>query len=166
MKTKFLFLFLLSVLLIYNCKSKKSGSHNEPRSVDSSTEAVEPMSEEESEDEESTAPPKLPDLVIWSGSLSPGGFVSPGTKCTFTFEVRNIGLENYAGAIMVGGPGIAAKGFSGLDKGETKEAVVHFTAHSRGAKYELRFTVDPDNVITESDESNNESQLYIIQTTH
>jgi len=166
MHTKFSFIFLFGVLLIYTCNSKQGGSQNEPRTADPSTETVQPISEEEPKEEEPIISPKLPDMVIWSGSRSPGGIVSPGTKCTFTFEVRNIGQESYNGTIMLGGPGIAAKGFSGLDKGETKEATVNFTAASRGAKYELRFTVDPDNVIRESNESNNASQLYIIQTTN
>jgi len=116
--------------------------------------------------EEPKSPPTLPDLVILSASVSPDGILAPGTVCTFKFQVKNIGQGDYPYYIVVGAPGGQTGGFQGLNAGETKEATLTQTYYSRATTYEFSFTVDPDNVIKESDESNNKSQTFRIQTTY
>lgn len=112
-------------------------------------------------------PPALPDLVIASSSRDCGPIVTPGTSCRFSFVVMNRGKAPYAGYIVVSGPGNVSGGFSGgLGPGETKTAIVDYPFYSRGATYTFHFTVDPDNVIQESDETNNTSATFTVQTSY
>ena len=111
-------------------------------------------------------PPALPDLVITQVSRTPSGVVAPGTTCRFSVSVRNRGEAAYGGRIVVSGPGNYSGGFNGLEPGQTKVATVEYPVHSPGATYSgIVFTVDPDNVIKESDEANNSSGEHSIQTT-
>ncbi len=108
----------------------------------------------------------LPDLVIVRGwSESPSPVVAPGTHVRFRFQVQNRGTAPANGFIQVSGPGGHSGGFvGGLRPGETKTATVSYPFYSRGATHALRFTVDADNVIRESNEENNTSQPFTVRT--
>ncbi len=152
----------MTTIILLSCGGKKENQNSI-----STPEVSQPAAEQPQEDVET--PPekeitKLPDLTIIAGSVSPQGMVAPKTVCKFTFHVRNVGNGDYDHTIMVGGPGIG-QGFSSLKAGETKTVVVEYTPYSKNATYTLKFKVDPDNVIKESNESNNESQTFTIKTT-
>lgn len=147
-------IIIMTTIILFSCGQKKVNPNGK------TTPEVPPIEE--------VPPPEvieLPDFTIISSSVSPKGMVAPKTKCKFTVKVKNIGKGDYNYAISVGGPGIVGRGFNSLKAGETKEVVVEYTPVSKNATYTLKIKVDPDNVIEETNESNNESQTYTIKTT-
>ena len=103
---------------------------------------------------------ELPDLKIESISLSPEE-PHPGENTTFTVTVKNSGSaaaenseinydikgnnENYTGVTSI--PALAA--------GETGTGIFFWTPENEG-QIEVKATVDAENIISESDETNNE----------
>jgi subtilase family serine protease len=152
MNQTFIIIIITTAIILFSCK--ETPTKVIPPKVD--TVVVDPP--------RVVIPPKLPDFKIISSSVSPQGMITPKTKCKFTFTVKNIGKGDYNGTILVGGPA-PARGFNSLKAGETKKAVVEYTAYSKNATYTLTFKVDPENVIKETNESNNESQTFTIKTT-
>ncbi|MEH6538417.1 MAG: CARDB domain-containing protein [Psychroserpens sp.] len=148
-------IIIMTTIILFSCGQKKEDRNGKI------TPEVPPVVEVPQE----IVSAKLPDLMIISSSVSPKGMVAPKTKCKFAVKVKNIGRGDYNHAISVGGPGIVGRGFNSLKAGETKEVVVEYTPVSKNATYTLKFKVDPDNVIKETNESNNESQTYTIKTT-
>jgi hypothetical protein len=110
----------------------------------------------------------LPDLIIANVSWEPHSpVVRPGTSIRFSFQIRNIGNASARGFVRVFGPGNYSGGFAGgLNAGETKIATIDYPVYSPGVTYRLSFTVDADNTILESDENNNSSGQFEIQTSH
>lgn len=107
----------------------------------------------------------LPDLVIVSVSRTPSDPVPPGTTVQFSVTVQNRGNGGYPARIVVAGPGNYSGSFDGLSAGQSKVARIGYPVHSPNATYGgLRFTVDPDNVIRESNETNNSSREFSIRT--
>ncbi|MCA6073992.1 CARDB domain-containing protein [Fulvivirga sedimenti] len=156
-------IIIATTVILFSCGQNKDNGNGKaaPQASQPDVEVQQP--DTEIPEEEVIA--KLPDLVIISSSVSPAGMVAPKTKCTFTFEVKNIGEGDYDHTIVVGGAGIVANGINSLKAGETKKVIVEYMPYSKNATYTLKFKVDPDDVIKESNESNNESQTYTIKTT-
>jgi hypothetical protein len=109
----------------------------------------------------------LPDLVIVSGMYEPASPVAPGTTVRFHFQVANRGPKAAAGFVRVSGPGNFSGGFAGgLSPGETREAIVDYPVYSKGTTYKLRFAVNSENTIKESNFDNNSSAEFVIETTN
>jgi subtilase family serine protease len=110
-------------------------------------------------------PTSLPDLVISGVSVQPAGqLVSPG-QVQISATVRNVGAANYGQAIVVQAPGNHTGTITGgLDAGASGVAVIDFPAVSANTTYTFTLVVDPDNVIAEESESNNESTTITIST--
>lgn len=116
----------------------------------------------------------LPDLVILDGIQNPAGrYVKHGTTLHFVFRVMNRGDAPTSGYISVNGPG----GYRDcwrkdgsvcspdpLKPGEIAVVAVDYPVYSLAAVYTLTFAVDGENLIRESDESNNRSQEVVVQT--
>jgi hypothetical protein len=156
MKTS-IYVLLVFTCELLSCNSRRDAFINEYRMpVDS---------EEEEALSNSEGAGKLPDIVFVSGSQRPGFIIKPKSVATFVFKVKNIGQVDYNGFVLVEGIGGVSGGCQGLKRGETKEVVVKFTAHSKSATYTLKFDIDPYNVIAESNESNNRSRAFTVKTT-
>jgi len=112
----------------------------------------------------------LPDLIILQSWYEPSSPDTPGTTIKFHLVIKNIGSgEVPSGSfILVTGPGNYSGGFSGgLLPGLTKEVIVDWPVYSKGVTYSnIIWTVDHDNIIKESNDNNNDSQPYVIQTTY
>lgn len=150
-------IIIMTTIVLFSCGQKKGNGGAEQKDP--------PVEEIEDVPPPHKVITELPDLVIISSLVSPTGMVAPKTKCKFTVQVKNIGEAGYNHAISVGGPGIIGRGFNSLEAGETKEVVLEYTLVSQNATKTLKFKVDPDNVIKETNESNNESQTHTIKTT-
>ena len=106
------------------------------------------------------APSELPDFAItgyWRDPAEPLA-VPPNTTVYFHIQVKNLGKAPYSPFVRVQGPGNYSGGFAGLMPGETKEAVVEFIVYlpdHGGTARDIYFTVDPDNVTPETNETNN-----------
>lgn len=111
------------------------------------------------------APAARPDFVISSVSVSPAGpLVSPG-QVTIAATVRNVGTADYtAGFIVVQAPGNHTGGFNGLAAGASDVATINFPVVSANTTYTFTLVVDPDNIIAEESETNNESSTIVINT--
>lgn len=107
-----------------------------------------------------TGPQKLPDFKIVDYSREPVEpvRVTSGSTVRFHIHVKNVGDADYSYAIDVEGPG-GSRGLSGLKVGETKEAILEWqpvcSSGSGETTYTITFTVDPDNVTPEKNETNN-----------
>jgi subtilase family serine protease/outer membrane protein assembly factor BamB len=113
----------------------------------------------------------LPDLTIQSLTLSPPSPVGQGTIVRVSIEVGNIG-DAPAGAFSVElcwrrvdreeCCGFASQEFSGLEaKGKvTVEARIE-TANLTPGLYEITARADPDNRVSESDETNNRASIQL-----
>ena len=103
-------------------------------------------------------PSELPDFAIVGYWREPAEslVVQPNTPVYYHIQVTNQGNASYTGFVLVGGPG--SGGFNDLMPGQTKEAFVEFLVYLPdygGKASDIYFTVDPDNIITEADETNN-----------
>lgn len=108
-------------------------------------------------------PPEIrdqkPDFVIVRVTQHPPGRIVPGERSVyFMVQVSNIGNADCNNYVLVRGHGYAAGGFQGLRRGETKSAKVPLNV---APSHQLRigsifFRVDPDNMIPEWNENNNE----------
>ena len=128
------------------------------------------------DDDSTTTPPPVvttgqppaagaqPDLVISDVSVQPAGPLVPADSVQITATVRNIGAADYAQRIVVQAPGNHTGGFNGLAAGASDVALIDFPVVSPDVTYTLSLVVDPDNVIAESNESNNESVTIQIST--
>lgn len=108
----------------------------------------------------------LPDFVI--PVVRGPRLFRPGTTADFFVTVKNVGKASYPGTIAVTGAGnVTGIIRGGLQPGQEKVAVVRYANFfvSPRATYTFRFAVDPDNIIRESNESNNLSPLIRVQTT-
>jgi subtilase family serine protease len=78
--------------------------------------------------------------------------------------VGNRGNAAWDGYIVVQGPGNAQGGFRGLRPGESKEATVPLHAGSSGqiTVGNIYFRVDPDNIMRELNESNNQAGPFSV----
>jgi subtilase family serine protease len=113
----------------------------------------------------------LPDLTIQSLTLSPPSPVGQGTIVRVSIEVSNIG-NTPAGPFSVElcwrrvdreeCCGFASQEFSGLEaKGKvTVEARIE-TANLTPGLYEITARADPDNRVSESDETNNRASIQL-----
>ncbi len=112
-------------------------------------------------------PKALPDFSIVGVEVEPGTLVPPGTAIRFSVHVKNIGngaLPQNAG-LFVSGPGTGGFISGGLMPGETKVAKRDWKAAQSSTTWSgIVFTVDPDNVIEESNENNNDSDPITIGT--
>jgi uncharacterized membrane protein len=92
--------------------------------------------------------------------------VSPGAEIIFTVKVANQGTAPVTQRIPVHVPG-GQDGFitGGLKPGEAKEVKVSCRVHSQNGTHRIRLKVDSENLITESNKKNNESQEFVIRTT-
>ena len=108
----------------------------------------------------------VPDLMITSVTWEPNSaLVPPQTTVRFAIEVENRGSASASTTIVVTGPGnYSGAIIGGLQPGETKTASIDYPVVSPLATYTMSFTVDPDNVIAESNDSNNQSRQITIQT--
>jgi hypothetical protein len=102
----------------------------------------------------------LPDFAITGYWRDPAAQlpVPPNTTVYFHIQVTNQGSAPYGQFVAVRGPGNYSGGFSGLQPGETKEAVVELVVYlppEGGTARDIYFTVDPDNVTKEANETNN-----------
>ena len=102
----------------------------------------------------------LPDFAITGYWRDPAAQlpVPPNTTVYFHIQVMNQGSAPYGQFVAVRGPGNYSGGFSGLQPGETKEAVVELVVYlppQGGTAGDIYFTVDPDNVMVEANETNN-----------
>jgi len=111
-------------------------------------------------------PQVLPDLVIVGGDYAPASpAVKSGTTVRFRLIVRNIGTRLAGGFIRVTGPGNYSGGFpGGLGPGQERPAFVDIPLYGSNVTHTFRFRVDADNIISESNEVNNESGTFQIQT--
>lgn len=106
----------------------------------------------------------LPDLVIADVSVQPSGIVSPG-EVQISATVRNVGSGAYGQTIVVQAPGNHTGVITGgLAVGASEVAVIRFPAVSSNTTYTLSLVVDPDDVIAEESESNNQSAEITITT--
>ena len=108
----------------------------------------------------------LPDLIIVDVHWEPRGSVfKSGTKIRFFLRIRNIGNAPVQSFVRVAGPGNYSGGVAGGIKiGETKIATVEYPVYGSGVTHNLSFTVDRENTIQESNESNNISRQIMIKT--
>jgi len=109
----------------------------------------------------------LPDLVIENVQQQPpGAMQSKTTAIQFIVTVANRGRAPYPRYIVVQGPGNAQGGVQGLQPGETKVARVPLLSGASGPGQVviggIFLRVDPDNVITELNEGNNQSGPYSV----
>lgn len=111
-------------------------------------------------------PPALPDLVIEDVSWTPSApIVTPGTTLHITIRVANRGDGAYPQTIVVTGPGNYSGAIvGGLGPGQSGTASIDFPLVSKLVTVTLRFKVDPDNIIRESNENNNESHEITVST--
>jgi len=107
-------------------------------------------------------PPGQPDFVIVSGRMDPViPNVRSGTTMHFTFEVANQGTADVTGPITVTGIGDRSGYISGLKVGETKSVTVDVPVYwSIGVRWNLQFTVDPENIWKDSNRQNNNSETF------
>lgn len=106
----------------------------------------------------------LPDFVISDVSVQPPGPLVPPGQVQILATVSNIGASGYGGNISVQAPGNHSGVIGGLDSGASAVAVIDFPAVSPNVTYTLSLVVDPNDVIAEESESNNESVTLTFST--
>lgn len=107
----------------------------------------------------------LPDFVIERLSVQPSGVVVTPGEVQISATVRNMGSGAYGGAIVVQAPDNHTGTITGgLAVGASGVAVIQFPVPSPNTTYTLSLIVDPDNIVGEESESNNESTTITITT--
>ena len=109
-------------------------------------------------------PNALPDFIITNVSVEPSGPLVPPGQVQISATVMNVGAAGYAQRIVVQAPGNHTGGFNGLAAGASDIAVIDFPVVSPNVTITLSLVVDPDNVIAEESETNNESGVIEIST--
>ena len=109
-------------------------------------------------------PAAQPDLIIGNVSVKPPGPLVPPGQVQISATVSNIGAADYNNWIVVQAPGNQTGGINGLAAGASEVAVIDFPVVSPNVTFTLSLIVDPDNVIAEESESNNESATIVINT--
>ncbi len=112
-------------------------------------------------------PTQLPDLAIVDVKQDPPGAVlSKNANVRYLVVVRNFGSAPCRQQIFVSGPGGATNGFSGLGPGESKTVPLPFSYFSSGPGKTtidgIVFAVDPQNLIRESNEGNNQAGPFTL----
>ena len=108
-----------------------------------------------------TPTPTLPDLAI-IGTPADIPTMKSGTTVHLEFLVTNYGKRGVTTWVWVACWGNHRGGFNGLQPGETKVAIVDYAVYGDDATHSFTCMVDPDNVLEESNENNNESLLVSI----
>jgi len=89
--------------------------------------------------------------------------VNVGTPCTATVTVNNTGtadVEAFTASLSVNGTAVDTQSMSGISTDSS--ALVNFTwTPTTAGDYNLTVTVDPENEITESDETNNDLTITV-----
>jgi len=153
------------ILLLGGCSCNGGGQENPSPDVPPTSEPKPPENPPE------PSPAALPDLVIIKGTMDPNvPIVAAGTTMKFIFEIQNQGAGEVPSGyrVNVTGPGNYSNGFSGgLKPNETQTVIVEYPVVSPGVTYSnIVFTIDIDNVIPESNDNNNSSQAFAVQTAY
>lgn len=108
-----------------------------------------------------------PDFVIVGATQHPPGHIIPRERSIyFMVRVSNLGNADYNNYVRVQGPGNADGGFQGLRRGETKSAKIPILVapnHQLRRVGSIFFRVDPDNIIPEWNENNNEIGPFSVE---
>jgi subtilase family serine protease len=98
----------------------------------------------------------FPDLLV-AGSIRHPSSITGSTIVTISAEIKNDGdidASNVIVTFYVDGKEVKTQTITKLPKGSSR--LVPFTWQSMSGEHKLTIKVDPDNVIVESDENNNE----------